>query len=143
MTTYLLDVNLLLALSDPMHVHHEPAHHWFESVGHISWATCPITENGYVRIAGHPSYPNRPGDAQVVLDLLRRFCLHEGHNFWPDAVSLRNVVRSNVAVTHGQITDLYLIALALHHGGKLATLDQRLTTTAIVGGEGVLEQIQT
>jgi uncharacterized protein len=56
-TTYLLDVNLLLALTDPMHVHHEQAHRWFASKGDLSWATCPLTENGFVRVASHPSYP--------------------------------------------------------------------------------------
>ncbi|MDO9124550.1 MAG: VapC toxin family PIN domain ribonuclease, partial [Deltaproteobacteria bacterium] len=62
MTTYLLDVNLLLALSDPMHIHHELAHRWFAEKGHQAWATCPLTENGFIRIASHPNYPNRPGD---------------------------------------------------------------------------------
>jgi predicted nucleic acid-binding protein len=63
---YLLDVNVLLALCDPLHVHHAAAHRWFAAVGRFAWATCPITENGFVRIAAHRSYPNRPGDAAVV-----------------------------------------------------------------------------
>ncbi len=59
MTIYLLDVNVLLALSDPMHIHHEAAHRWFAAKGQSAWATSPITENGFVRIASHPNYPNR------------------------------------------------------------------------------------
>jgi hypothetical protein len=66
MTTYLLDINLLLALSDPMHIHHETAHGWFAEKGHQAWATCPLTENGFIRIASHPNYPNRPGDVTAV-----------------------------------------------------------------------------
>ena len=61
MTTYLLDVNVLIALVDPAHVHHEPAHAWFSQQGSTSWATCPMTENGLLRIVGHPRYPNSPG----------------------------------------------------------------------------------
>jgi predicted nucleic acid-binding protein len=88
MTTYLLDVNVLIALSDPMHLHHDAAHRWFGSHGKESWATCPITENGFVRIASHPSYPNRPGDTPVVLSLLRQMCAVEGHHFWPDGITI-------------------------------------------------------
>ena len=74
MTTFLLDINVLLALSDPLHIQHEAAHQWFAQEGKKSWATCPLTENGFVRIASHPQYPNRPGDALMVLAILRKFC---------------------------------------------------------------------
>ncbi|MBP1742910.1 MAG: domain protein family protein, partial [Deltaproteobacteria bacterium] len=67
MTIYLLDINLLLALSDPMHIHHPLAHRWFAEKGQHAWATCPLTENGFIRIASHPNYPNRPGDVTAVL----------------------------------------------------------------------------
>jgi uncharacterized protein len=82
MTVYLLDVNVLLALSDPMHVHHLATHHWFAAVGQFAWATCPLTENGFIRVASHPSYHNRPGDAMAVLAILRQFCAADGHRFW-------------------------------------------------------------
>ena len=72
MTIYLLDINLLLALTDPMHVHHELSHQWFAKKGRKAWATCPLTENGFVRIASHPNYPNRPGDVPAVLSILRQ-----------------------------------------------------------------------
>ena len=61
MSTYLLDDNLLLALTDPMHIHHDVALRWFADAGAAAWATCPLTENGFVRIASHPRYRNRPG----------------------------------------------------------------------------------
>ena len=117
MTTYLLDVNLLLALTDPMHVHHEPAHRWFAETGCQAWATCPLTENGFVRISSHPKYPNRPGDVAAVLEILRQLCALEGHHFWADEVSLRDLLSSEVVVTHAHVTDVYLLGLARHKGG--------------------------
>lgn len=142
MTTYLLDVNLLLALSDPMHVHHDLAHSWFSRVGRISWATCPITENGFVRIAGHPQYPNRPGNAGVVLALLRQFCSAGGHEFWVEDLTLRDLLPQDVILIHSQVTDIYLLGLAVRNGGKLATLDQHIPVEAVKGGSAALELIQ-
>lgn len=143
MTTYLMDINVLLALSDPMHLHHEPAHAWFQKVGQYGWASCPITENGFVRIASHPKYPNRPGEAQVTLAFLREFCQHPGHIFWPESVSLRDVLQPDLLITHNQITDLYLLALAVHKQGKLATFDRHIPATAVAQGETGLEVIPT
>lgn len=141
MTIYLLDVNVLLALSDPMHIHHEPAHHWFATRGRLAWATCPITENGFVRIASHPSYPNRPGDTPAVLAILRELCAAENHHFWTADVSIRDVLRPGAIITPTQVTDVYLLALAVQKGGKLATLEQRMSTTAVDGGAEALELI--
>jgi toxin-antitoxin system PIN domain toxin len=140
-TTYLLDVNLLLALSDPMHVHHEIAHCWFTERGRQAWATCPVTENGFVRIASHAKYPNRPGDVSVVVSILRRFCTGRGHHFWTEDVSLRDLLEPGSAVTPAQVTDVFLLGLAAHKGGKLATLDQRIPAWTIRGGSSALEQI--
>lgn len=141
MTVYLLDVNVLLALSDPAHVHHEAAHKWFEKKGRAAWATCPITENGFVRIASHPNYPNRPGDAPTVLALLRQSCAVEGHHFWSDSISIREVLRPGIIMTHGQITDAYLLGLAVREGGSLATFDRRIAADAIQGGRDALEVV--
>lgn len=141
MTTYLLDVNLLLALSDPRHVHHEPAHRWFEGEGRQSWATCPITENGFVRIASHPGYPNRPGEAAAVLELLRRFCSLAGHQFWPAQVSLRQLLPAEAAVSQSYLTDIYLLGLAIHRQGRLATLDRRIPASLLEKGIEALELI--
>lgn len=141
MTTYLLDVNVLIALSDSMHVNHEAAHRWFAAHGKTSWATCPLTENGFVRIASHPSYPNRPGDAPVVVGLLHQLCAAEGHTFWPEAVSLRTILRPAALLTHNQVTDVYLLGLAIAQGGKLATFDQRIPAIVVQGGDKALEVI--
>jgi uncharacterized protein len=138
---YLLDVNVLLALSDPMHVHHVAAHRWFAATGQSAWATCPITENGFVRIASHPRYPNRPGDAPGVLALLRQLCAVAGHHFWGADVSLRDMIQPGTLLSHSQLTDVYLLGLAIHHGGRLATLDQRIMAAAVPGGSAALELI--
>lgn len=141
MTTFLLDINLLLALSDPMHVHHEPAHRWFATRGTTSWATCPLTENGFIRIASHPRYPNRPGDAPQLMSLLRQMCAGDGHQFWPDVVSLRDVLEPDAPFTHNYVIDIYLLGLAVAHGGKLAIFDQRIVPAVVRGGDNALEII--
>lgn len=66
--TYLLDVNVLIALLDPAHIQHDTAHAWFAEEGHTAWATCPLTENGVLRIIGHPRYPNSPGSPAAGRD---------------------------------------------------------------------------
>jgi toxin-antitoxin system PIN domain toxin len=141
MTTYLLDVNLLLALTDPMHIHHEPAHRWFTKKGQQAWATCPLTENGFIRIASHPNYPNRPGDVAAVLAILRQLCEARGHHLWPEDISVLQILQPDVIVTHAQITDVYLLGLAVHKRGKLATLDQRIPVDAVCGGHEALELV--
>ncbi len=141
MTVYLLDVNVLLALSDPMHVHHEAAHRWFEEKGRQAWATCPITENGFIRIASHPNYPNRPGDVPAVTAILRGFCEASGHQFWADEVSIVDVLEPSAIITHTQIPDVYLAGLSVKHRGKLATLDQHIPIEAVRGGKEALEVI--
>jgi hypothetical protein len=141
LTTYLLDVNLLLALADPMHVHHDSAHRWFEDVGSRDWATCPITENGFVRVASHPRYPNRPGDVATVLAILRQLCAAAGHHFWPEEVSIRDLIGADSVITGAQITDVYLLGLAVQRCGKLATLDRRLPAAAVQGGSQALELV--
>jgi toxin-antitoxin system PIN domain toxin len=141
MITFLLDINVLLALFDPLHIHHDATHQWFSQRGRKSWATCPLTENGVVRIASHPQYPNRPGDVQAVLAILRKFCKVREHLFWSEDISIRNLIRSDALLTSGQITDVYLLGLAAHNGGRLATLDRRLPVKAVDGGEEALELI--
>jgi uncharacterized protein len=140
-TAFLLDVNVLLALSDPMHVHHDAAHRWFASKGRSAWATGPITENGFVRVASHPSYPNRPGDAPAVLAILRQLCALAGHQFWSADVSLRDLLRPAAVVTHAQVTDVFLLGLAAHRAGQLATFDARIPTATVLGGAKALELV--
>lgn len=140
---YLLDVNVLIALADPAHVHHDPAHEWFLRSANHAWATCPMTENGLLRIVGHPRYPNPTGSPAAAVSLLTALRRLPGHNFWPDDVSLMDPERVDASrlLSHGQVTDSYLLALAVAHGGRLATLDRRLVCDAVVGGKAALELI--
>jgi toxin-antitoxin system PIN domain toxin len=142
-TTFLLDVNLLLALCDPRHVHHESAHRWFHAVARQAWATCPIVENGFIRIASQPRYPNSPGGPAAVQALLKEFCRSPRHVFWPDAITLLDDQRFNrdLLLSPGQITDVYLLALAVFNGGKLATLDSAIPSASVAGGHDALELI--
>jgi toxin-antitoxin system PIN domain toxin len=141
MTAYLLDVNLLLALTDPMHIHHQSAHRWFADKGLKAWATCPFIENGFIRIASHPNYPNRPGDVTAVLDIFRRLCEVPGHHFWSEDISILQILEPDAIITHAHVTDVYLLGLAVHKKGKLATLDQRIPAEAVRGGRKALELI--
>jgi toxin-antitoxin system PIN domain toxin len=140
-TTYLLDINLLIALSDSMHIHHEAAHQWFGAKGQNAWATCPITENGFLRIASHPKYPNRPGDIAAVLSILRQFCESSGHQFWAEDISILDIISTDTVLTHAQLTDIYLAGLAHHNQGKLATLDRHIPLSVVPGGANTLEVI--
>ena len=85
---FLLDVNVLIALIDPCHVAHDDAHAWFASTGAAAWATCPITENGVIRIVGDPDIQNAQGSPAVVAEIVAKLRKLPGHVFWPDNVSL-------------------------------------------------------
>ena len=135
MSVTLLDVNVLVALFVARHVHHELAHDWFEDQRTMGWATCPITENGFVRIMSQPvgtSVVYRPAEA---LDMLRTFCHSGHHHFWPDSVSLRDerVFDPSRIRGHKQITDVYLLGLAKASGGALATFDRNISLGAVKG----------
>jgi len=141
--TFLLDVNVIIALLDPMHHAHEDAHVWFEAEGARSWATCPMTENGALRIIGHPRYPGSPGSPAAVAEALKSLRSLPGHQFWPDDLSLLDPGAADVAqvLTSGQVTDTYLLALAVARGGRLATFDRRLSPAAVRSGKGALTLI--
>ena len=143
MTAFLLDVNVLIALVDPAHVQHDQAHAWFARVGKKAFATCPITENGLLRIVGHPRYPNSPGAPSAVMAALAAIRTLPGHHFWVDKVSLAEdeYVDASRLSSHTQVTDTYLLALAAAHGGRLASMDKRLVVDAVVGGKRLLELI--
>jgi toxin-antitoxin system PIN domain toxin len=124
MTSHLLDVNVLVALIDPTHEHHERAHAWFADEGDIDWITVPITENGVLRIVSHPAYSNSQ-PTPVVLISLASLCALPGHRFEPDALSILDGGVEPL-LSSAQVTDSYLVALAAYHGAKLATLDQKM-----------------
>ena len=126
MKAYLLDVNVLLALSWPGHKFHERVQGWFERHGAKAWATCPMVQAGFVRIVSNPAFSPRAVSPKEALDSLAANTQHPGHQFWPDDISLAEGLMSlqGRIVGHQQITDAYLLALAIHHRGKLATLDR-------------------
>ena len=135
--TFLLDVNVLIALVDSDHVHHETAHQWFLTEGQHAWATCPLTENGVLRIVGDPRYPNSPGSPQIVAPLVKQLQHTRGHAFWSDDISLLSQVDIvPECLLHSRyITDTYLLALAKAHNGTLRTFDRHLTTEAVRNGK--------
>ena len=143
--TFLLDINVLVALIDPTHVAHDAAHLWFERNGRTHWATCPLTENGVIRIVGHPRYPNTPGSPAEVARIVRNLRLLPGHRVWPDDVSLLGTDHVDVTrmLTSAQVTDAYLLALAVAHRGKLAIFDRRLSVAAVRKGKTAVHLVGT
>lgn len=141
--TYLLDVNVLISLIDPKHVLHDSAFDWFRTVRRGRWATCPITQNGFVRITSGAGYPVPLGTPAEVAVLLKDLLGQQGHEFWPDDVSLvsSELIDMTRIISHRQSTDTYLLALAASRGGKLATFDRRLSTAAVRGGAEALHII--
>ena len=139
----LLDVNVLLALCDEAHEFHQPAWNWFETRGIDNWSTCPLTENGFVRIFGHPGHPNGPGTIFAAWSILDEMCGAEGHQFWPDAISLRDrKLFSNLeGISSRGLTDLYLLGLATHHHARFATFDRHILSASVEGGDAALEGI--
>jgi toxin-antitoxin system PIN domain toxin len=130
----LLDVNVLIALFDDGHVHHEIAHDWFADHHTTGWATCPLTENGFLRIVTNPRGPVQDSRA-TVLTSLNALCGSEHHEFWPDAVSLRDdtLFDPQVHVSYLQLADVYLLGLATRMGGVLATFDSSIPLKAVKG----------
>ncbi len=129
----LLDVNVLVALFDEAHAFNERAHTWFES-NDSGWASCPLTENGLIRILTNQNYsPKVQYAADWVLESLRGFCSGTNHVFWSDEITLRDTEIFVSDRIHGsrQITDIYLLGLATHLGGKLVTFDQTIPLSIV------------
>jgi toxin-antitoxin system PIN domain toxin len=133
----LLDVNVLIALFDPSHVHHEAAHAWFALNRGRRWATCPLTENAFVRVLSNPGYPGQPTTIEDAASRLRTFCSEREHVFWPDSVSIRERgrFRWKHVQGHRQLTDVYLLGLALSNQGRLSTFDSTISLRAIEGAK--------
>ena len=136
---FLLDVNLLIALLDEWHPHHGAALAFFPGAQARGWATCPITENGFLRILGHPGYREGPGTAEGARKLLTALCASPGHQFWPDEATLRDMKQLPKLPASGHLTDVYLLALAARRGGQLATFDRRIDPKWVVGGAKALQ----
>jgi toxin-antitoxin system PIN domain toxin len=132
----LLDVNVLVALFDGNHSLHANAMRWFDEHGEAGWASCPITQNGCIRVMSQPGYPERMPVATLV-DRLRQATAHRAHEFWPDDASLLDEGTIDATRIHGpnQLTDVYLLALAVFHGGRLVTLDQSIPLDSVRGAQ--------
>jgi uncharacterized protein len=131
----LLDVNVLIALLDDAHVFSRRANEWLDAAPRRI-ATCPIVENGVIRIMSAPAYSaTHRASPEQVADGLKALTQELDHEFWPDALSLLDESRVDFSRLHGhrQITDAYLLALAVHRGGALASFDAALPLSAVRG----------
>lgn len=135
---HLLDVNVLIALIDEDHDLHDRAIAWFSRDPQRAWATCPITENGFVRIIGHRNYPGFQGGTKAARQILELLCQLPGHQFWPDSLSLRDHKWFERLPDTRHLTDHYLLALAVTRKGCLATLDQEVDASFVRGGSRAL-----
>lgn len=128
--TSLLDVNLLVALAWPSHVHHELAHRWFRRARDDGWATCPLTQSGFVRVSCNRLVLPEPTTPRDAILLLRELVEVPGHVFWSDDVSIADSEAFSLdrLAGHRQVTDAHLLTLAQRCGGRLATLDRKIAT---------------
>lgn len=141
---HLLDVNVLIALCDPAHPHHPAARSFFTSgLTRNGWATCPIVENGFLRIFGGRKYPGGPGSPQAARTFLARLIAMGGHQFWPEDLTLTDAQMFPGLTVSEDLTDLYLLGLAVKHGGRFATFDEGIDTSLIPGGAAAYFAIPT
>ena len=132
----LLDVNVLIALLDSDHVHHARTTVWLKENIEHGWASCPLTQNGCIRIMSQPGYPNAL-PAAAVAERLAAATATSHHAFWPDALSMLDAGRIawNAVLGSRQVTDVYLLALAAQQDGRLATLDRAVPLKAVPGSK--------
>lgn len=128
MKGYLLDTNVLVALLWPSHAQHDRAVKWFVRHRGKGWATCPLTESGFVRIVSNPAFSRDAVTPREAIGVLAANTVAKDHAFWPDELPFAEAVAFAGAqlVGHQQVTDAYLLGLAIRRGGVLATLDQRI-----------------
>ena len=136
----LLDINVIIALQDPDHAFHQRAHAWWETNAKHGWASCPLTENGVVRIMSNPNYSEKARfTLNALVGALRTFAKQSNHEFWPDDISLRDERSFVTERIHSsrQITDLYLLALATKHQGRLATFDHGIPLSSVCNAKAL------
>jgi hypothetical protein len=132
---HLLDVNVLVALMWAPHECHQRAQEWFANHARFGWATCPLTEAGAVRILSNPAFSRDAATPQQALSVLTENLKRPSHQFWPDAISITEAV-GLVGVQlagHRQVTDFYLLGLALHRKARFATLDRGVAAVGATG----------
>lgn len=120
----LLDTNVLLALAWPNHQHHAEAHKWFSAQARHGWATCAVTQLGFVRLSANSAYTPAPVSPQEAASLLERLVGHKSHHFWPSPAAAVPTLYSH-ALGHQQINDAYLVELARRQKGRFVTFDTR------------------
>jgi uncharacterized protein len=132
----LLDVSVLLPLFDPGNIQHQRTKAWCSENAAAGWASCPLTQNGFVRIASQPGYP-RPARLIDALAVLGSQLAEPEHEFWPDDISItdENLFDHGYILGPNQITDVYLLGLAVKRGGRLVTFDRGLPVKAVRGAE--------
>jgi hypothetical protein len=132
----LLDVNVLIALLDCAHVHHGRASDWLQGNLESGWASCPITQNSCIRIMSQPAYPNAK-PAAVVAQRLAEAAAQQWHEFWADDVSVLEPALLDWAAVLGsrQVTDAYLVALAVRHRGRFVTFDGGVELKTVRGAK--------
>jgi uncharacterized protein len=143
--TALLDLNLLTALLWPAHEHHAAAHGWFSNRMSAGWATCPLTQLGFVRLVTNPAFSRDALSPADAVALIAQNVTHRNHEFWSESLSVAVAIRGLESRIQGyrQLTDAYLLALAKHHKGVLATFDRGLRTLAPEPFDSALEIIPT
>lgn len=132
----LFDVSALLAVFDKDHMFHGTARTWWAANTEGGWATCPVTQNGFVRIMSQPGY-TQPRSTAEAIEALRLGVGQPSHEFWPDDVSItdESIFDRSHILGPNQITDVYLLGLAVKNGGRLVTFDRGLTLRAVCGAE--------
>jgi hypothetical protein len=132
----LLDVNVLIALHDSDHVHHNRAGEWFDTNNQPGWASTPLTQNGCLRIMSQASYSN-PQPMNLLVQMLQSATASSMHEHWADDISLLDSQLFQHSHIHSpkQLTDLYLLGLAVKHQGRLVTFDQRIPLSAVHGAK--------
>lgn len=145
MKAALLDINILTALLWPTHEHHDAAHRWFRGRSGAPWATCSLTQLGFVRIVSNPAFSRDALSPREALALLAENLSHPAHEFWTDSVQVPAAVKGMEARLQGykQLTDAHLLALAHRRSGALATFDRGLRTLAGDEFGGSLEIVPT
>lgn len=126
MSELLLDINVLIAMVWPVHSAHERVERWLSRHADAQWATCPFTEAGLVRVLSNPAFSPDALSVHDAVEVLSRNVSAPSHRFWPDAIGFKQAVepfRDHLA-GHQQLTDAYLLGLAVHHKGKLVTMDR-------------------
>ena len=132
----LLDVNVLIALHDRDHVHHLRAAQWLMDHRAHGWASCPLTQNGCLRIMAQPAYPQALPLAAVA-QRLGQAAATPAHLFIADDYSLLDAdsLHWPQLLGHRQVTDAYLLGLAVRHGCRFVSFDARVNLAAVPGAK--------